>query len=448
MERKFSFPSMKGIKQAYSGLIKARDFIEVLKDNDGNMLTNIFEDNVRSFQGYNAVNLEIQTTVGDTNEQECFAVLNNGITIIAKKLEPIGDQIEIFDYQIVNGCQTSFVLFDNQQVLNENVYILAKLIEVNNEAILNRIIYTTNRQTEVKSEAFESSKPFHKTLEDYFNAIDIDYRLYYERRSKQYELTDTINKNKVVSLPSLIHAYIAVFLNEPHSTHRYYGELLGAYKSKLFIQGSHSEPYYISAYFSYAITNYIKASNLPTKYSRFKFHIACIMKNIVVGQMIDDGKSKQIKLKAKKLYDEYITDNNKLNDLIQTAISCLDEGLRTNNNLDVQTLHRTKEFTQVLLDISSKYSNTKNESYFLQSGNIVQCVIKSISKSFVNVELKTEDIRKNGSIHISEVDDIFISNLYDYFKIGDLLEVQILNDEYKERYGWDLSAKNNIWTSK
>lgn len=200
MERRISFPPMKGIKQAYTGLIKCSEFVGILKDNEGNMLKNIFEDNVRDFQGYNPVNLEIQNTLQNKLEQECFAILNTGITITAKRIEPIGDQIEIFDFQIVNGCQSSYVLFDNQNSVGDNTHILAKIIEVKDDSVLDRIIFTTNRQTEVKSEAFISTKPFHKRLEDYYNSIEPRNRLFYERRSKQFDLSDSVNKTKVITL--------------------------------------------------------------------------------------------------------------------------------------------------------------------------------------------------------------------------------------------------------
>lgn len=63
MEKKVTFPPIDGVKQAFLGLVKCKDFIAILTDSDNNMLTNIFEDNVRDFQGYNIVNSEIQDTL-------------------------------------------------------------------------------------------------------------------------------------------------------------------------------------------------------------------------------------------------------------------------------------------------------------------------------------------------------------------------------------------------
>ncbi|HEY9062308.1 MAG TPA: AIPR family protein [Pseudobacteroides sp.] len=437
MERKFSFPPMNGIKQAYTGLIKCTEFVKILQDSEGNMLNNIFEDNVRDFQGYNPVNLEIKKTIENATEQECFAVLNNGITIIAKNIVPIGDEVEIFDYQIVNGCQTSYVLFDNKDCIGENVYLLAKIIEVKNESVLDRIIYTTNRQTEVKSEAFTSAKPFHKRLEDYFNSIDPKYKLYYERRSKQYELSDGINKNKVVTLSTQIYSYISMFLNEPHSTHRYYGELLQSYSNRIFSDGSLSEPYYISAYFTHKVVNEIKAKNL-SKYTKFKFHIICALRAIAVGKDVSAGNSRNLKKKCTELMN-IISDENQIAQLINTAISCLEEAIKRCSNMPYENLHRNREFTSCLLDVATEYATAKNSTQYLKKGDIVSCVVSSINRSFVYVNIKSEDERSYGSIHISNIAKKYISHIHDEVKMSDIIQAKVISDDYDSKYGWELS---------
>jgi hypothetical protein len=285
MEKKISFPDIAGVTQAYLGLVRCNEFVSILIDNEEqkNMLNNIFEDNVRDFQGYNSVNKEIQETISSDIEQAWFAILNNGITIVAHSIKVTGDTVEIFDYQIVNGCQSSYVLFENSNKLKDQAYIVIKIIEAKDEVVSDRVIYTTNRQTEVKSEAFTSTKKFHKYLQDYYNSIPPNRRLYYERRSKQYELVDNINKNKVVTLATQTSAYIAMFLNEPQSTHRYYGEILDAYKNKIYIDNDVCEPYYLSAYFLYYVEDAIRRSIIEKRYRTFKFHIICAMKILCVG---------------------------------------------------------------------------------------------------------------------------------------------------------------------
>ena len=210
MDKRVTFPTIDGVTQAFMGIVRCKDFVSILSDSDGKMLTNIFEDNVRDFQGYNNVNNEIKETINHADDQNRFALLNNGITIIAKSIKVTGDNVDLFDYQIVNGCQTSHVLYDNADRLTDDSYIVLKLVEVSDEKISDRVIFTTNRQTEVKAEAFTSTKPFHKSLQDFYDAVDHPYRLFYERRSKQYDLNDSIAKNRIVTLATQISSYLAV----------------------------------------------------------------------------------------------------------------------------------------------------------------------------------------------------------------------------------------------
>jgi len=74
-----------------------------------------------------------------------------------------------------------------------------------------------------------------KKIEEFYLAVGKDrpIPLYYERRSKQYDHLE-VSRERIVTLPTQINCFVAMFLNEPHSTHRYYGELLSSYRSRLF----------------------------------------------------------------------------------------------------------------------------------------------------------------------------------------------------------------------
>lgn len=104
-----TLPSINGISEAYIGLLPFEEFVKIISDED-DTLVNVFEDNVRDFQGTNNdVNSGIEKTLND-EDSDLFSVLNNGVTIVASSISPTGDQFTIKDYQIVNGCQTSNVL--------------------------------------------------------------------------------------------------------------------------------------------------------------------------------------------------------------------------------------------------------------------------------------------------------------------------------------------------
>ncbi len=441
MPKKLSFNSMNAIEEAYFGLVSCKEIVRLLQDDNGNLFNNVFEDNVRDFQGYNPVNSEIQATVSDKSSQERFAVLNNGITIIAKEIKPAGDNLTIFDYQIVNGCQTSRVLFDNQDKLLDNSYVLVRVVQVANDPTLEDIVYTTNRQTEVKSEAFAASKKFHKKLEEYYKSVDIDSRLYYERRSKQYDNSESINKNKVISLAVQVFSYTACFLNEPQSVNsRYYGEILNSYKGKMFAEGSLCDPYFISAYALFLVEDAIRKGVIERRWKDYKYHLIYAIKVLCVGNKIFRSNSRDMQKSCETLYAK-LKDFVEFKQLLQTACSCFDESLKQLPQVDKPLINRRKIVTDKLTEILSKYLFDKSNMLFLEKGNVVSCIVTAINDYNVTVELRTDDERNRGSIHISRIARRWIEDINNEFKIGQTVQAQILNDNYFETtYGWSLTT--------
>ncbi len=438
MERRISFPNINGAKQSFLGIVSCKQFISILMDNDGKMLTNIFEDNVRDFQGYNPVNREIQDTISDIEDQKRFALLNNGITIVAKRVNVTGDNIQIYDYQIVNGCQTSYVLFDNREKIRDGAYIIIKVIEVLSEQLSDRVIYTTNRQTEVKSEAFTSTKHFHKELQDYYNASVKEFGLYYERRSKQYDMQDNIRKTDVVSLATQTASYVAVFLNEPQSTHRYYGELLSAYKNRLYLETDAPEPYYIAAYLNFWVDKIFKDGKIEKKYKVFKFHLMLGIKILITDTNILYGKARLQKKKCEKIFN-IIKSQNKMNEYFNIAFMCLRQVI-AETKINMVDRHRSKEFTTEYILLLNKQKDAVSSTEYLKKGDVVHCTIFFISEYFVHVKIKTEDTRNIGQIHISRLAKKWIEKCEDVVKIGDIFQAKIISDDYFEsKYGWSLT---------
>ena len=237
-------PSISGVQEAYIGILPCLEYLKLLSDNSGGLNRRLFYDNVRDFQGHNPVNTEVRETVQNTEHSDRFALLNNGVTVVARDIKKVGAKFRLEDYQIVNGCQTSHVLYLNREFLNEHIHLPIKLIVTDDNEVTNQIIQGTNSQTEVKPEAFESLSPFQKQLEEFYLALGRDRAspLHYERRSKQYEHQPGVNRQRVITLASQIKCFVAMFLNEPHSTHRYYGELLTSYRERLFNEFSSISP--------------------------------------------------------------------------------------------------------------------------------------------------------------------------------------------------------------
>jgi hypothetical protein len=63
-----------------------------------------------------------------------------GSQIVASSISPTGDQFTIYDYQIVNGCQTSNVLYNNRKGEHiSKVNVPIKLIATTDDEVKTRI---------------------------------------------------------------------------------------------------------------------------------------------------------------------------------------------------------------------------------------------------------------------------------------------------------------------
>jgi hypothetical protein len=164
-EKRTALPAIEDVKEAYIGILPALEYFSLITDESGNIIRGLFYDNVRDFQGENEVNEEIGATIR-LGDHESFVFYNNGITIIAEDVNVVGDRVTISDYQIVNGCQTSYVLYTNRSSITSSLYIPVKIIELErNSRIENKIIKANNRQTPVKLEELEALTDFQKRLE-------------------------------------------------------------------------------------------------------------------------------------------------------------------------------------------------------------------------------------------------------------------------------------------
>jgi len=128
---------------------------------------------------------------------------NNGITIVCSDFVQVRDKlVKIENPQIVNGCQTSNSLFNFRNNPNiEKLQLLVRLISTEDSSVTNKIVRGTNRQNQVLDEAFEATLPFHQDeLEPFFLAYENNVKIYYERRSKQYNNDPLIKKTHIVNL--------------------------------------------------------------------------------------------------------------------------------------------------------------------------------------------------------------------------------------------------------
>ncbi len=264
-------PEVPDVTEAYLGYLPMPEFVKILSDENGEIVPSLFYSNPRDWQNYNVVNSEIKATL-ESDEKSQFVLMNNGVTIIARNIRPSGDKFFIEDYQIVNGCQTSHVLFERAKKDDATVMVPVRLIGTTNEDVINSIIRATNRQTLVTEDQFFALQEFPKQLEAFFQAFPIQQRLYFERRSNQYSRL-SIEKTRIITQPNVIKSFAAMFLNEPHRTTRNYGALKAKVGKEIFGKDHRTGPYYTAAFALYKLEYFFRSGRLEAKFKPARFHI-------------------------------------------------------------------------------------------------------------------------------------------------------------------------------
>ncbi len=268
-----ALPEIPGVDEAYLGLLPASEFMSLLQDETGILVKSIFYENVRDWQDYNPVNTEIRRTLESAQQKPRFALMNNGVTIISSTLRATGNRFHIEDYQIVNGCQTSHVLFDQRDNLDDTVLIPLRLIATRDEELIAGIVKATNRQTQVKEEQLLALNDFQKKLEAFFVTFEEGKQLFYERRSRQYNTVPGIEKTRIVTLPNLIRAYAALVLEKPHRTTRNFRALLDSVGTEIFASDHLLDPYYLAASALYRLEYLFRNYEVDAKFKVARYHI-------------------------------------------------------------------------------------------------------------------------------------------------------------------------------
>lgn len=282
-EKKVSIPTIAEIEVAYSGLLPFSEFKKIIIDDTGKMKS-VFDDNIRDYleQDNNPVNNDISRTI-QNGLLDQFCILNNGVTIVADEITGLGDSFTISNYQIVNGCQTSNVLYENRYIDGiEQMHIPVKIIVTNNQNIKSQITRATNNQTAVNAVELEALTDFQRNLEDYFKALPKDnFKLYYERRTNQYKNSDDIPLYRVINRESQIKSLAAMFLNNPQNVTGNYGRLIEKLGTEIFNPEHEFFAYYISSLSYFELEKLLNENILLSKSKRFRYHILMIFRFLI-----------------------------------------------------------------------------------------------------------------------------------------------------------------------
>lgn len=328
---KVPFEEIEHVKESFLGIIPFSEYKKLIIDPDTDKLKPLFYDNVRDFLGIDQeVNNKIDQTIKE-NKFALFKLLNNGITVIAEENKGRVNKFLLSNYQIVNGCQTSNVLYLNRN--NEGIDALnipLKLIITTDSYIRDSIIISSNNQTQIKEEQLLALTSFQKGLEEYYKQMGDG--IYYERRKSQYSSEPNITKKMIVDIREQIKSYVAMFLDEPHVVSGYFGKVYKDRNNEIFRAEHKYEPYYVSALTQYKFKYFLSTKKDLRIFNKARYHIFMLFRMITEPQSKPAPNNKKIVSYCESILNILRDDkkcfnnfNNSIKIIEKSGISYLDQ---------------------------------------------------------------------------------------------------------------------------
>jgi hypothetical protein len=281
-------PPMEGVSEAIVVLVSAKEFVDqVLCDEKGHLRSNVFEQNVRHFLGdHNEVNEQIRNTLSNDEKKHRFAILNNGITVIAREIRRVAKSVTVKDFQIVNGCQTSHVLYYNRDRLDTNVVLVVKAISSVTEGVVDELVVATNSQTTVPDSQFLAIKNEVRAIQTFFSTFpgeeDDDRRLFFERRIGEFAGRD-IAAIRIFDIHLLAKVFASMFLDAPHDA---LGSPSRLYDLKdLFTRSGIEIAYYTAAFAFYRIVLIFGNKMISRQDAILKWHALTALRYQILGRL-------------------------------------------------------------------------------------------------------------------------------------------------------------------
>lgn len=319
----------------YYGLVKLGDLLRFITDDTGEIIERYFEGNVRDYYGITKrVNQKIKNTL-ESQDRVNFWCLNNGLTVICDKFSPLGKKIKLFNFHIVNGCQTAHVIYSCKEILKdeEQSEIFVKVIQTGEEGVLNDIIEATNSQTSVSSIALHSNELIQKNIEEHF-LKNSGCQLFYERRLNFYKRRHK-PRNRIVTIIKLFQVFYSIFEKKPSTARGRPAETFDKHYDLVFNTVFDYDSYLLCILFYTALCNINRVESKKPNKDKFldlvqkygQFHIARVAFVFAIG------KDEKVNLLDKK--NIFIKNKDKLFSLIKNE--------KNNKRLYVESVNVVKK---------------------------------------------------------------------------------------------------------
>lgn len=233
----------------------------------------VFDLNIRKYLGNRGtVNRDIKETCSDEDTSYLFWFLNNGVTIVCDKVDPVTDpdnpHIKIENLQIVNGCQTStsLAIAASENILQDDVNVILKVFETKDLSLVDKVVLTSNNQNKITNRNLRANDRIQRDLEQAF----LIYDYFYERKPRQF-----LDKpaNKIIPNEEIATSFLAIALKRPSDARSRKYKIWSNYYDSIF-KTNNVEGFILSYLIKEAVQGYLDSSGLQGESDEIKRYIA------------------------------------------------------------------------------------------------------------------------------------------------------------------------------
>lgn len=263
----------------FIALVGLLDYKKFISDQNGRLRKNLFEANVRDYQGDVIVNEQIYGTLKNKGKED-FWWLNNGITIVSSRATQAGKEITIENPCVVNGLQTSheiFKYFDDNKGSSDSRNVLVRIVVPTAEESRDRIIRSTNSQTAIPQTSLRATDSIHRDIEDFLRSKGT----YYDRRKNFYK-NEGHSIDQIIGIGQLAQAVMAILLQKPSEARARPSSLINDDKvyKQVFSKKYDINVYYVCTKLVKLVDDYLKScKDIQENRHRnnIKYHMAMLL---------------------------------------------------------------------------------------------------------------------------------------------------------------------------
>lgn len=334
----------------YVGTVKLADYKNFLMDTDHTIREDIFESNVRHFQGLVDVNKKIKHSI-ETDNKEDFWWLNNGITIIAYNPSLVGTTLSVDNVQIVNGLQTSYSIFVNHDGDESDTRsVLVKVLITEDKLTIDHIIASTNSQNPVSPALLRATDDVQRGIELFF--LNAGY--FYDRRKNFYK-NQGRPLSRIFGIQTAAQAIESIIYNNPYSARSKPTSLIkdDAAYNKIFNVNNPYGAYLNCCLFLKKSVDYwgnIEDKDVKVKLANFKLHLARISASFVLN-------SSEITLTSMENMKIDSFDDATFQQATELMLNSIQEYQISNPTANLINMAKSKGVTDVMLQKIKEHTN-------------------------------------------------------------------------------------------